>query len=361
MKNAQNDDLPLVSVLMPCFNAALYLKESIESILNQTYQKLEFVIIDDGSTDGSWSILESYQVQEKRIKLHKNQENLGLIATLNKGIPLCKGKYIARMDADDISLPERLEKQVDFLEKYNEYALVGTGYTFFSEHQANRRFVLQCLEMCSSLINVRSLFYTPFNHASILIRNEVMQTYFYDDEYPIAEDYELFTRIIKSYKGANLQEVLMHIREAIKSNSRSNVQQQLSSVKKIYQNQLDYYNIPYSEQELSLHLLLSESNATVPSIKELNEIVKWLILLKNFNQANHFFPQNTFNRTLAIVWYKTCNKSASLGWKTFFVYRKYIFHKYGIPIRAKYIFLMKCMGLGYAYKQYLKLKKKIVL
>src|SRR6187397_2012165 len=104
---------PLVTVLMSVYNAEKYLREAIDSILNQTYRNFEFIIINDASTDGSEAIINSYK--DERIRLISNSQNLRLTASLNKGIDLAKGKYIARMDADDASLPERLQKQVTFM------------------------------------------------------------------------------------------------------------------------------------------------------------------------------------------------------------------------------------------------------
>ena len=117
--------IPDISVLMPVFNSERYLKTAIESILNQTFQDFELIIVDDGSTDASENIIRSFE--SEKIFSYKNAGNIGLIATLNRGIDLCRGKYIARMDADDVSLPTRLEKQFNFLKKNPEYALVGSN------------------------------------------------------------------------------------------------------------------------------------------------------------------------------------------------------------------------------------------
>ncbi|HGF9542707.1 TPA: glycosyltransferase family 2 protein, partial [Acinetobacter baumannii] len=115
----------LVSVVLPAYNAELYLKEAIDSVLSQTFTDFELIILNDGSIDRTEEIILSYN--DSRIVYVKNEKNLGLIGTLNKGINLAKGKYIARMDADDICLPERFKKQVDFLEKNNEIDLIGTN------------------------------------------------------------------------------------------------------------------------------------------------------------------------------------------------------------------------------------------
>ena len=127
MKQAQ------VTVLMPVYNAEQYLREAIGSILHQTFTDFEFIIINDGSTDRSEEIIKSYT--DTRIRYYKNESNLKLIATLNKGFDLAGGKYIARMDADDISLPNRLQLQFELMEKNPEVGLCGTWFENFTEEE----------------------------------------------------------------------------------------------------------------------------------------------------------------------------------------------------------------------------------
>ena len=117
---------PAISVIMSVYNDEKYLAKSIESILNQTYSDFEFIIINDGSTDKSMEIIDRYKNEDKRVVV-VNQENMGLTKSLNKAIKLSKGKYIARMDSDDISVSNRLEKQIEFLKHNKDYALVGTN------------------------------------------------------------------------------------------------------------------------------------------------------------------------------------------------------------------------------------------
>ncbi len=121
----------MVSIIMPVYNSSGYLSDAIESILSQTYSDFEFIIIDDASTDNSIEIIYSYH--DPRIVLLKNDINLGVTHSLNKGIKHARGKYIARMDADDIALPQRIELQVDFLEKNPEFILVGSFFEVIPE------------------------------------------------------------------------------------------------------------------------------------------------------------------------------------------------------------------------------------
>src|SRR5215831_13102998 len=118
-------DLPCVSVVLPVYNGEKYLAEALDSILQQTFNDYELIVIDDGSTDRSSAIIESYVKKDRRVIVHR-QDNCGLIMSLNQGSSLARGKYIARMDADDVSLPQRLEKQLDYLEQRPDIGLLGT-------------------------------------------------------------------------------------------------------------------------------------------------------------------------------------------------------------------------------------------
>lgn len=164
---------PLVSVLMPAYNAEKYITEAIESILNQTYKNFEFIIIDDCSTDKTWKIIQKYQKKDQRIIIFRNKENLNLGKTLNLGINNAKGKYIARMDADDISLPYRLEMQVKFLEDNPRVGIVGSNLIIIDKNNypiATRRYPLKDKDIRNKIF-----LYNPFAHPVIMYRKNVVQ------------------------------------------------------------------------------------------------------------------------------------------------------------------------------------------
>src|SRR3989344_7971206 len=125
-KKSMNKKLPLVSIVMPVYNAGDFLVEAVKSILNQTYKNFEFIIVDDASTDSSYSILKQYARKDKRIKLFNNTKNKGISISVKLAISKAKGEFIARMDADDISFPQRLEKQVEYLQKHLQTVAIGT-------------------------------------------------------------------------------------------------------------------------------------------------------------------------------------------------------------------------------------------
>ncbi|MDB5282007.1 MAG: glycosyl transferase family 2 [Bacteroidota bacterium] len=198
---------PAITVLMPVYNAQLHLKEAIESILNQTFTDFEFLIINDGSTDNSEQIIKSYS--DPRINYVKNEANIKLIATLNNGFAIAKGQYIARMDADDISLPERLAKQFAFMESHPEVSLAGTWFESIGEINAPGKY-----ESDINLIRLKMLYQTQFCHPSVIIRKEAIKSIPvpFDPAFIHAEDYELFSQLTYHGITTNIPEVLIKYR-----------------------------------------------------------------------------------------------------------------------------------------------------
>ena len=127
------ENMPLVSVLICAYNAAPYVKESLTAVINQTYRNLEIIVVEDGSTDDTLSILQDFARQDSRIRIVQNEQNMGLISSLNKGLEHVHGKYIARTDADDITEPQWVEKIVSELEKRSDIVAMGAYIRIFSE------------------------------------------------------------------------------------------------------------------------------------------------------------------------------------------------------------------------------------
>jgi len=197
-----------VSVIMSVYNGERFLKQSIDSILIQSFRNFEFIIIDDGSIDNTKEILREYENKDKRIKIISNEKNVGLSKSLNKGLNLVCGDYIARMDSDDISLPNRLRKQVSFMDNNPEIGLLGTAYYEIDENDniiGIKHFPCEDYKLRKTLIK-----YNPFFHASVMIRRKILEHIGkYDEVISKAQDYELWFRIAKVSKIANLDELLM--------------------------------------------------------------------------------------------------------------------------------------------------------
>ncbi|SMN02237.1 Putative N-acetylgalactosaminyl-diphosphoundecaprenol glucuronosyltransferase [uncultured Candidatus Thioglobus sp.] len=196
---------PKISVIMPVYNGEKYLKEAINSILNQTFTDFEFIIINDGSTDNTGNIILSYD--DERIIYIKNQENLKISKTLNKGIELAKGEYIARMDADDICFPKRLEKQISFMQKNPKVDVCSSWLKIFGYRRRTWRLFLTHDEIKAFL-----LFGPALIHPGVLGKRAFFTNLKYRDKFAGAEDYELWVRGVDKYTYANIPQVLFKYR-----------------------------------------------------------------------------------------------------------------------------------------------------
>lgn len=198
-----------VSVLMPVYNGEKYIRKAIDSVLGQTFQNFELVIINDGSTDGSIDIIKSYN--NNRIKLFHNDKNRGLIYTLNYGLEKCRGKYIARLDCDDISKPNRLEKQYQFMIENPDIVLCGTWAEIIDENGKTAE--ERKTEINNLMLKFRLFKGNPFTHSSIFFKKDtIIELGGYNEKYIHAEDYEMYTRIVEKYPVAVLPEILTEYR-----------------------------------------------------------------------------------------------------------------------------------------------------
>lgn len=217
---------PKVSVVMSVYNGTLYLRESLESILNQTFTDLEFIIIDDKSTDDTWEILSEYNNRDSRIKLYKNLENLGLTKSLNKGLQQAQGKYIARQDADDVSLPDRFELQTDFLEQHLEVGAIGTSAEVIDEQ--GKAIEQSSVPVDHESIQAYLLVNNCLHHSSMMARRSLVQALGgYKEELRYAQDYDLWWRFSQSARLANLPDNLVQVRRSRRNLTNTRRQEQL--------------------------------------------------------------------------------------------------------------------------------------
>ncbi|CAG1023246.1 glycosyltransferase EpsE [Methylococcales bacterium] len=209
----------MITVLMPVYNGAADLRKAIDTILSQTYTQFEFLIINDGSKDESALLLDA--IDDPRVKV-VHQENMGLAATLNRGISLARGRYIARQDQDDLSHPNRLEKQLSYMEAHPECGLLGSRAEIWVGDQPTDRTHDHPTE--HGILSFDLLFNNPFVHSSVMLRKETVLSlggYSTDPLRQPPEDYELWSRMARHCKVANLPERLLIYREVPQSMSRS--------------------------------------------------------------------------------------------------------------------------------------------
>lgn len=205
--------LPKISVVMSVFNGSRFLSKAIKSVLNQSMNDFEFIIIDDGSTDDSLKIIQEFAVKDDRIRVVINKENIGLANSLNKGIDLAVGKYIARMDADDITVPDRFEKQMTFLENNPKIFVLGGSLRYLEEDGTLG--LVSGYPLSSGLIKWQLFFGNPMAHDAVTFRRELFSKHGirYDGNLRTTQDFDLWVKIGSNFQMANLPDVLLYYRQ----------------------------------------------------------------------------------------------------------------------------------------------------
>jgi glycosyltransferase involved in cell wall biosynthesis len=295
---------PYVTVLMPVYNTEMYLKEAIDSILNQTFRDFEFIVINDGSTDSTSDIIESYS--DPRIIYLQNEKNLGVATSLNKGLSIAKGTYIARMDGDDVSRCDRLEKQVAFMDANPEIGVCGT----WLETIGDRNEVWSPPRNHDQII-VGMLFYVNTYHPTVIIRKDTIYKLqeFYDEDFQYAEDMEYWARLaIHGVKFANIDEVLLKYRLHETNAYKIHYEIQKKNNDAVRFTYLRLLEIELSEEEmLTYNILLNGNSSDRESIRKVSQLI---IKIQEANKKTKFFSKSALSRELAQWWFRLCKNSS---------------------------------------------------
>ncbi|MDF2431619.1 MAG: hypothetical protein JWP44_1250 [Mucilaginibacter sp.] len=281
----------MVTVLMPVYNAEPYLKEAIQSIIDQTFTDYKFVIINDGSSDNSEDVIKGFK--DERISYIKHETNTGLINTLNEGLDLAQSKYIIRMDADDISIPERFEKQVSFMESNPEIDICGAWLSVINTNQIITHPVTN--EECK----VQLLQNTVLGHPAAILRREliVKNNLKFDKNALYAEDYKFWADAsINGLKLANIPEILLHYRAHKAQVSTSNWESQLQSAENIKLWYAKYFFSDLLENKLKLYS--DFINRSINSFTDFIEVRKLVKQLKGENHLRNYFDPQIFENFL---------------------------------------------------------------
>lgn len=224
-------EIPLVSVIMPAYNAEKYVEEAINSILNQTYKNFELIILDDASTDNTPLILKNLAKKDPRIRYIRNEKNLYIAGNRNKGISLAKGKYILWQDADDISLPNRIEKLLSFMEEHPKTGICGSYLQSFYKDKIKD---IRKYPQRDKIIRENLFKFSPIAQPTAIIKKECFDKIGnFDIDMPPAEDIDLTFRIGTLYKFANIPEVLLMYREHPDSATYTKMKRIISNTLKI--------------------------------------------------------------------------------------------------------------------------------
>ncbi len=298
---------PTVSVVMPAYNAAEHISESIQSILDQTLNNFELIIVDDSSTDSTAQIIEKFV--DNRIRLIRNDRNEGVASSLNKGIAAAKGEFIARMDADDISVAHRLKLQVEFLRQHPSIALCGGSLKTFGAKEE----LWECPTDPDRLA-CRMLFKCEVAHPTVIMRKNVLDKYGfrYSSEMDFAEDYDLWIRILAVAQIANLPETLLLYRVHPKSISQNRRQEQRLKEGIIQKSLLNKMGLTPSALDMDTHSKIARS-AFYSDTDFLDQAEKWLLKLADANQRSSFFPEKMFKKIIYEHWLNMCKAADNLN------------------------------------------------
>lgn len=308
---------PVITVLMPVYNGEKYIGSAIESILSQTFTDFELLILDDASTDQSVKIIQSFK--NERIRLIENKKHLGLAKIRQKGVLKSKGKYIAFLDCDDISLPQRLSVQIQFLEKNRDISMVGSWVKVINE---KGEFTGNIWRHTTSSIFIPSvlLFRNCFTQSSILIKKDCLLHFPFRNQYWLAPDYDLWTRLVTQYNLANIPEVLIYYR-TFKENMSSEKKKEIEECgKRIFFNNLKRLGFIPTNEEVMLHDSLERWQGDY-SKETADKIQLWLLKLIDSNEKMHIYPHKVFLTIVRDYWFKACCKSANHG---FSIWQKYL-------------------------------------
>jgi len=325
---------PTVSIIMSVYNGEQYLSIAIDSILNQTFTDFEFVIINDCSTDQSKAIIQSYA--DERIVYLENEKNLGLAAALNKGIAIAKGKYIARMDDDDVAFAERLERQVAFLEENRQIGLLGS----YAEIVGNQTGLRKHSEY-SDQLKVRTFFSCQFCHPTVMIRKEVLDqnNLRYNETFSTAQDYELWSRMLECTGFATLPLILLKYRTHDKQVSVAKRQLQIESTSHIYKQLLSKLGLELTNDMELLHRKVAgfQFLQTKQDVPKIGDYFQQLI---EANNKFDVFPKLFFARFLSEYYYNIVNNTETHKLRRLKLYSPF-FQSYFYPSFGKIKQLLK--------------------
>jgi glycosyltransferase involved in cell wall biosynthesis len=292
-------DNPVVSVVMPVYNGESYLSEAIDSVLNQTFRNFELLIIDDGSTDRTSEIVNSYQ--DARVRYDRNEHNRGIVYTLNKGIELARGTYVARMDSDDICFPGRLERQIAFMERHPSVDLCASEVVVFGSSDRQRRYPSKHDEIVCLLF-----FYCCLAHPTVMFCREsfLAKGLLYSNDLGEAEDYELWIRAAQKVEMATIDEPLLYYRVHNRQVTLVNNEGINNSADQLRRSQLAKLGIFPNDLNLIIHKLVCLGvnkrfdEPEEPFAEKWIDQIKWVDYLISVNDVKSIYPREIFRSIL---------------------------------------------------------------
>ncbi|MEO1590175.1 MAG: glycosyltransferase family 2 protein, partial [Cyanobacteria bacterium J06632_22] len=335
------DVSPEVSVVMAAYNDAAYLVQAMDSLLGQRFRDFEVIVFDDASTDATWEILSRYAQQDGRVRAIQNAANMGLTASLNQGFALAQGKYIARMDADDVSLTHRLGTQVAYMNAHPTVAACGSWVKTIGNPSGHVwRHPTQADEVRYSL-----LFRSVLVHPTVVIRRSVMEQLgmAYNPAYVYAQDYALWAELAQQFPLVNLPQVLLQYRCHARQRGQAHQADQQAVADQVRRQQLAHLEIAFTASEFECHRQVGTHSvpATVASVEAAEA---WLLRLSRYCQDRDPAATEAIRRVFGREWFGVCDRTASLGRWVWYRFRASPLSQGAeIPLINRLKFALKCL------------------
>ncbi len=300
------------------YNGQRYVREAVDSVLRQTFRDFELLVIDDGSTDATAHIIDSFD--DRRIKLIKNEKRLKLSGALNRGFDLARGEYIARMDADDICFERRFAVQAAFLDKHPQLGICGCHTRVFGM----KRYGVHHAPLGKDRVKAHLLFDNPFVHPSVMLRKRLFNRHAlrYNGDYYPTEDYELWSRALRLYPGDNIDSVLLKYRLHKNSMTRSDWTNMDHKATRIIGRIFAQAGVALTQDELGFHRTIGrETSCAFTNPADICRGENWFLHLGAINLAKKIVSPSALSDITAEAWFRLCFNSSQLGtW----IVRKYM-------------------------------------
>ncbi len=307
--------MPEVSVIMPVRNAEAFVGRAIQSIVEQTYRDFEFIILDDASTDGTRDVIRSFA--DRRIRLIQSPSPQGVARLLNQGLDMAAGRYVARMDADDVSFPDRLGRQVAFLQAHGHIGICGSWVRCVGQ----RRPYLLTWPTGPDAVRAFLLFGNPLAHPTVCLRADLVNQFKlrYDESIQAAQDYEFWIRCSERLVMDNIPEVLL--RYTVHAGSVTQTRQTASGdqAMALIRRQLWQLGLRPDVEEIAFHRWVGLGEG-MKSLKDLERVERWLKALLDANAKTRIHPLDALRKAAAFVWFRVCMNSSALGLRVLWRY-----------------------------------------
>ena len=320
----------IAGVILPAYNCEQFIRETLESIVKQSFKDFVCYVIDDGSTDDTANVIRSFS--DKRIVYHKNEENLGLVKTLNKGLKLADHKYIIRMDADDLCHPQRFEKQIEYLEDHPEIDVCGTNLKTFGNKEVHWEFPESNIEIRSAIF-----FRTLLAHPTIALRKAILEKHNvnYSPRFPHMEDADLWLQLINVAKFHCIQEELLLYRVEGQNITVKNKETRLAREAEFYSHVFSSFNITSTNEQMESYVKRKNAKSiTKKDIANINECYSAIVERNRLTQyTDGRIVKEIITKERNKLFYKACDS----GWRV----GLYFIRKHRIINPKKWYYFMR--------------------